>query len=118
MLARLLGFTLGNKNRFYLSKECMFTAQGPKCCVSRTLEGSPRYRSGSCAICTGPSSQCINVLGAGQCSNCDVLSKWYKNWIMGHGVWLTKVIFAHALMQLASYSGRPASWAIGKTDRT
>ena len=24
-------------------------------CVSRTLEGSPRYRSGSCAICTGPS---------------------------------------------------------------
>ena len=35
MLARLLGFMLGNrgglvpKNRFYLSKECMFTAQGP-----------------------------------------------------------------------------------------
>ena len=25
-------------------------------CVSRTLEGSPRYRSGSCAICTGPAS--------------------------------------------------------------
>ena len=63
MLARLLGFMLGNrgglapKNRFYLSKECMFTAQGPyKCCVSRTLEGSPSYRSGSCAICTGLSS--------------------------------------------------------------
>ena len=25
-------------------------------CVSRTLEGSPCYRSGSCAICTGPAS--------------------------------------------------------------
>ena len=39
----------------------MFTAQckGPKCCVSRTLEGSPCYRSGSCAICTGPSSNYI-----------------------------------------------------------
>ena len=24
-----------------------------------TLEGSPRYRSGSCAICTGPSSRII-----------------------------------------------------------
>ena len=28
-------------------------------CVSRTLEGSPRYRSGSCAICTGPASKYI-----------------------------------------------------------
>ena len=30
-LPKLLGFTLGNGalNRFYLSKECMFTAQGP-----------------------------------------------------------------------------------------
>ena len=37
----------------------MFTVKGPKCCVSRTLEGSPRYRSGSCAICTGPSSVII-----------------------------------------------------------
>ena len=27
-----------------------------------TLEGSPRYRSGSCAICTGPSSLHNNTL--------------------------------------------------------
>ena len=25
----------------------MFTAQEPKCCVSGTLEGSPRYRGGT-----------------------------------------------------------------------
>ena len=27
-----------------------------KYCVSWTLEGSPRYRGGSCAICTGQAS--------------------------------------------------------------
>ena len=36
-----------------ISEECMFTAQGPKCCVSGTLEGSPCCRGSSCAICTG-----------------------------------------------------------------
>ena len=36
MVAKLLGVTLGNRGglefkiRFYLSKECMFTAQGPQ----------------------------------------------------------------------------------------
>ena len=30
--------------------------KGPKCCVSWTLESSPRYRGGSCAICTGQAS--------------------------------------------------------------
>ena len=33
----------------FISMECMFTAQ------ARALS-SPRYRGGSCAICTGPSS--------------------------------------------------------------
>ena len=62
MLARLLGFTLGNRGGLapkidstQVRNACLLL-KGPKCCVSRTLEGSPRYRSGSCAICTGPSS--------------------------------------------------------------
>ena len=71
MLARLLGFMLGNReegwplgNRGGLApkidstevRNACLLLKGPKCCVSRTLEGSPHYRSGSCAICTGPSS--------------------------------------------------------------
>ena len=62
MLARLLGFMLGNRGGLapkidstQVRNACLLL-KGPKCCVSRTLEGSPRYRSGSCAICTGPSS--------------------------------------------------------------
>ena len=38
--------------------------KGPKCCVSRTLEGSPRYRSGSCAICTGPYGHLVHYIVA------------------------------------------------------
>ena len=30
--------------------------KGHKCCVLWTLEGSPCYRDGSCAICTGQAS--------------------------------------------------------------
>ena len=35
--------------------------KGPKCCVSGTLEGSPHYRGGSCAICTGQASYLIII---------------------------------------------------------
>ena len=34
----------------------MFTA---KCCVSGTLEGSPRYRGGTCATCTGQAATAV-----------------------------------------------------------
>ena len=47
------------KNRFYLSKECMFTAQGPQVLCFMDLEGSPHYRGRSCAICTGQASRII-----------------------------------------------------------
>ena len=33
-----------------------FLLKGPKCFVLWTVEGSPRYRGGSCAICTGLAS--------------------------------------------------------------
>ena len=40
----------------------MFTAQGPQVLCFMTLEGSPGYRGGSCAICTGPASLYNNTL--------------------------------------------------------
>ena len=50
MLARLLGFTLGNRGGLapkidstYVRNACLLL-KGPKCCVSRTLEGSPRAK--------------------------------------------------------------------------
>ena len=54
--------TLGNRGGLSLKidstevRNACLLLKGPKCCVSRTLEGSPRYRSGSCTICTGLSS--------------------------------------------------------------
>ena len=50
MLARLLGFTLGNggglapKIDSTKVRMCCLLFKGPKCCV---LEGSPRYRGGT-----------------------------------------------------------------------
>ena len=50
MLARLLGFTLGNRGGLVpkidstqVRNACLLL-KGPKCCV---LEGSPRYRGGT-----------------------------------------------------------------------
>ena len=40
----------------------MFTAQGPQVLCFMTLEGFPRYRGGSCAICTGLASLHNNTL--------------------------------------------------------
>ena len=44
-------------------KECIFTAQGPQvlCFMDSSLKGSPCYRGGSCAICTGQASSVIDV---------------------------------------------------------
>ena len=54
---------LGNRGGLApkIANECLLL-KGPKCCVSRTLEGSPCYRSGSCAICTGPYSLSIYII--------------------------------------------------------
>ena len=41
MLARLLGFTLGNRGGLAPIIDACLLLKGPKCCV---LEGSPRYR--------------------------------------------------------------------------
>ena len=56
---KLLGFMLGIKGRLVpkidstqVRNACLLL-KGPKCCFSWTLEGSPCYRGGSCAICTG-----------------------------------------------------------------
>ena len=45
MLARLLGFMLGNRGGLVpkIRNACLLF-KGPKCCV---LEGSPRYRGGT-----------------------------------------------------------------------
>ena len=52
MLARLLGFTLGNRGGLapkidstQVRNACLLL-KGPKCCVSWTLEGSSCYRGG------------------------------------------------------------------------
>ena len=77
MLARLLGFILGNRGGLAPKidstsvRNAYLLLKGPKCRVSRTLEGSPRYRSGSCAICTGPSSLHNNVFAHGTVTNDD-----------------------------------------------
>ena len=60
--ATKLHFMLANRAPKVESKECMFTA---KCCVSWTLECSPRYRGGSCAICTGLASKYNIVVSGG-----------------------------------------------------
>ena len=46
MLARLLGFTLGNRGRLApkIVRNACLLLKGPKCCV---LEGSPHYRGGT-----------------------------------------------------------------------
>ena len=44
MLARLLGFKLGNRGGLAPSTNACLLLKGHKCCV---LEGSPRYRGGT-----------------------------------------------------------------------
>ena len=42
------------KNKFYLSKECFKgSTLSQVLCFMDSIEGSPRYRGGSCVICTG-----------------------------------------------------------------
>ena len=53
MLARLLGFMLGNRGGLVpkidstKGRNACLLLKGPKFCVSWTLEGSPRYRGGT-----------------------------------------------------------------------
>ena len=46
-----------------IDKECILLLKGPKCCVLWNLEGSPRYRGGSCVICTGQAIYTYHTVG-------------------------------------------------------